>query len=134
MAFKISAEARNAELDGIETAVGESPRLRFYTGAPPASTLHAATGTLIATLVLPVDWMLAAAAGQKLKQGVWTGQCVAAGTIGYFRLYNSDLSVCHAQGTVSNTGGTGDMTFDNSVVEVAQSLVINSFTLTAENA
>lgn len=134
MAFKISAEARNAELDGIETAVGESPRLRFYTGAPPASTLNVPTGTLLCTIILPADWMMPAAAGQKLKQGVWTGQCVAAGTIGYFRLYNSDLSVCHAQGTVSKTGGTGDMTFDNSVVEVAQSLVINSFTLTAENA
>ena len=44
------------------------------------------------------------------------------------------MSTQHIQGTVTNTGGGGDMTVQNVVVEAAQAITITGFTLTAGNA
>lgn len=134
MPLQLSITARNSELDAIETAAGASARLRLYTGDPPENCAAAASGTLLCDMPLPPDWMQEANAGMKLKAGVWTAQCIANGHIGHFRLYNNAGSICHAQGTVTASGGGGDMTFDNADVLINQSLVINSFTFKAQNA
>lgn len=58
----------------------------------------------------------------------------AAGTAGHFRIYASDGSTCHMQGTVTATGGGGDLTLDNVSIAAGQSVTITSFTLTEANA
>lgn len=134
MTLQLSVAARNAGLDAYETAAGTAVKLLFFTGAPPATCATADSGTLLATLTLPSDWMANASAGAKALTGSWTGSGSAAGSAGYFRIKDSTGTTCHFQGTVTATGGGGDMTLDNIVIASAQAITINSFNLTAGNA
>lgn len=136
MALKYSAEVRNAKLDVIETTIGAAPTLTLWSGSAPATTATANSGTKIAEMTLPSDWMAAAASGSKAKSGTWSDTSADnAGTVGYFRIYNvATPTRCEIQGTVSNTGDGGDMTLDNNVVGAGQSITINTFTLTAGNS
>jgi hypothetical protein len=100
MAFQYSAAARNAALDAIESTIGASPTLEIRTGAAPANCAAADTGTVLAILPLPADWMAAAAAGVKALLGTWQDTSAdAAGTAGHFRIKQG--ATCHLQGSVS---------------------------------
>lgn len=135
MALQYSVAVRNAQLDAVETTIGASAVLKIRTGAPPASVAAADTGTVLATLTLPADWMAAAASGSKAKSGTWEDTSAdAAGTAGHFRLYASDGTTAHAQGTVTATGGGGDMTVDNTSFAAGQAFTVTGFTLNAGNA
>lgn len=135
MTLQYSVAIRNAGLDTRESVVGTSPILRIRTGAPPANCAAADTGTVLAELTLPSDWMAAAAAGAKAKSGTWQDLSAnSAGTAGHFRIYDSAGTTCHHQGTVTATGGGGDMTVDNVVFAAAQAFTITGYTLTAGNA
>ena len=71
----------------------------------------------------------------KPKLGTWEDASAdATGTAAHFRLYASDGTTCHMQGTVTVTGGGGDMTLDNVSITSGQTITITSFTLTAGNA
>lgn len=135
MAVQLSAAVRNARLDAIETAIGTSAVLLIRTGAAPANVATADSGSVLATLNLPADWMAAAASGSKAMSGTWEDSSAdAAGTAGHFRLYASDGTTCHMQGTVTASGGGGDMTLDNVVLASGQAFSITAFTLTDANA
>lgn len=102
MAIQYSVTVNNARLDAIETAIGVSPILKIRTGAPPATPATADSGTVLATVNLPSDWMAAAASASKAKSGTWSDNSAdAAGTTGHFRVYDSGGSTCHLQGTVT---------------------------------
>ena len=135
MAIQLSVAVRNARLDAIETTAGASAVLKVFTGSPPADCATADSGTVLATVSLPADWLAAAAAGSKALSGTW--QDAAAdntGTAGYFRLYETTATTCHMQGTVTLTGGGGDMTVDNTSFASGQTFTVTSFTLTDGNA
>jgi hypothetical protein len=135
MAIKFSTTVRNARLDTIESTISTSPVLKLRTGSPPADCAAADSGTVVATMTLPSDWMAAAASGSKAKSGTWQDASADnAGTVAHFRIYDSGGSTCHLQGTVTITGGGGDMTLDNDVVAAAQVVTITSFSLTDGNA
>lgn len=133
MALQFSVTVRNAELDAIETAIGASAVLKIRTGAPPANCAAADAGTVLATLSLPSDWMAAAASGSKAKSGTWQDTSADAdGTADHFRIYASDGTTCHAQGTVGVA--TEDLVVDNDDFATGQSFTISSFSFTAGNA
>lgn len=135
MALQYSAAVRNAKLDAVETTIGTSAVLKIRTGSPPADCATADSGTVLATLSLPSDWMAAASGGAKSKSGTWEDTSAdATGTAAHWRLYASDGTTCHAQGTVTATGGGGDMTVDNASFASGQSFSVTTFTLTAGNA
>lgn len=135
MAIQLSIAVRNARADAIETAIGASAVLKLRTGAPPATCATADSGTVLATITLPADWSSAASSGAKTKVGTWQDTAAdATGTIGHFRLYASDGTTCHMQGTVTATGGGGDMTVDNTSAATGQPVTINTFTITDGNA
>lgn len=138
MTIQYSVTLRNNQLDQIESTTGLSAKLRLYSGAAPANCAAAATGTLILDMALPSDWMTAASGGQKDRNGTWTGTGAAgAGTgtnAGYFRITDSAGTTTHMQGTVTITGGGGDMTLDNTNIASGQVVTINTFTVTAGNA
>ena len=135
MALQYSVSVRNAQLDAIETTIGTSAVLKIRTGAPPASCATADSGTVLATLTLPSDWMAAAASGSKSMSGTWEDSSAdATGTAAHWRLYASDGTTCHAQGTVTAGGGGGDMTVDNTSFSAGQAFSVTSFTITAGNA
>ena len=135
MTIQLSTTVRNARLDSIETTIGASAVLKVFTGAAPANTAAADTGTTLATVALPADYLGAASGGSKSLLGSWADTSAdASGTAGYFRLYASDGSTCHLQGTVSNSGGGGDMTVDNVVFAAGQNFTVQSFSLVDGNA
>lgn len=135
MAFQFSTTARNAALDAIETAIGASAILKIRSGAAPADCGTADSGTVLATLNLPSDWLAAASGGSKSKSGTWEDTSAdAAETAGHFRIYASDGTTVHMQGTITATGGGGDMTLDNTSIASGQKVTITSFTISAGGA
>lgn len=135
MALQLSVAVRNAQLDAIESTTGTAALLRIYSGSQPADCATAASGTLLAELSLPSDWMSAAAAGSKAKLGTWADASANnTGTAGHFRLYDSGGTTCHAQGSVTLTGGGGQMTVDNTSLVAAQSFTVTGFAISAGNA
>jgi hypothetical protein len=134
MSLQLSVAVRNARLDAIETTVGTTAKLAFYSGAVPANCAASNPAGLLATLTLPSDWLANASAGSKALLGTWTGSASGAGNAASFRVFASDGTTCGAQGTVTATGGGGDLTLDNINIANAQTINITSFTLTDGNA
>jgi hypothetical protein len=135
MALQFSTAVRNALLDAIETTIGTGAIIKLRTGAAPATCATADSGTVVATITCPSDWMAAASGGTKAKSGTFEDLSADnAGTVAHFRVYASDGTTCGMQGTVTATGGGGDMTIDNAVVAAAQQITITGFTLTAPGA
>jgi hypothetical protein len=135
MALQFSTALRNALLDSMETTIGAAPILEIRSGAPPANCAAADSGTLLASMTLPSDWMAAASGGSKAMSGTW--QDLAAnntGTAGHYRIKDSGGTTCHEQGTVTATGGGGDLTLDNTSIASGQQVSITSFTKTAPGA
>lgn len=135
MSLQLSTSVRNARLDQIESTIGTSAILKLWTGSVPANCGTADSGTQLVHMALPSDWMAAASAGSKAKLGTWQESAAdAAGTAGYFRIYDSGGTTCHIQGTVTLTGSGGDMTLDNTNIQPGQSVTVTSFTITDGNA
>ncbi len=135
MAIQLSTTVRNARLDSIETTVGTSAIIRIRSGSAPANCGTVDSGTVLAEITLPSDWMNPASGGTKTKNGTW--QDLSAdntGTAAHFRLYDSAGTTCHMQGTVTGTGGGGDMEVSNTSFTAGQSFSISTFTLTDGNA
>lgn len=100
MAFQFDVASRNAALDAIETTIGASPTLEIRSGAPPANCAAADTGTVLATMALPSDWMGNASAGSKALSGTWQDLSADAGGIaGHFRIKSG--ATCRMQGLIS---------------------------------
>ena len=143
MSVQYSTAVRMNMLDVIENTIGGNARIRFYTGAKPTLCTDAPTGFLLATMALTGasgDWMSAAgAAGNvvtktKNASSAWTTTAGTAGVIGYYRIYDASDTVCHEQGTVTVTGGGGDITVDNTTIALNQTITITDKTITAGNA
>jgi hypothetical protein len=135
MAVQLSTNVRNARLDQIESTTGTSSVMRIRTGAQPADCATADSGTVLAALTLPSDWMAAASSGSKAKSGLWEDASADAnGTAGHFRIYDSGGTTCHIQGSVTATGGGGDLQLNNTTLAIGQVVTVTGFTLTDGNA
>lgn len=133
MAVQLSTSVRNARLDQIETTIGTTPVLKIRTGAAPANCATADSGTVLATLTLPSDWLAAASSGSKAISGTWQDTSAdATGTAAHFRIYESTATTCHIQGTVGQ--GSGDLSLDNTSIVAGQTVTVTAFTLTDGNA
>lgn len=134
MTIQLGTTLRTNMMGQYESTVGTTPKLQFRTGAQPANCAAADSGTLLAELTLPSDWMTTASAGAVALNGTWTGTGSAAGTAAHYRLKDSAGSVCHEQGSVTATGGGGDITIDNAVIASAQTVNVTSWTRTQGGA
>lgn len=134
MALTYSTAIANARLDAVESTIGTSAILKFRSGAPPATVATASSGTVLATLNLPSDWMAAASARSKAKSGTWEDTSAdATGIIGHFEITASDGTTVGMRGTVTATGGGGDMTVDNTSITAGQAISVTSFILNHGN-
>lgn len=117
MTIQFSTAVRNARADAWASAVGPSAVLRIRTGAPPANCAASDSGTALASFSFGSTWTSAASGGVKEVSGLpitVTGS--ATGIAGHYRLYASNGTTCHEQGTVTITGGGGDMVVDNTSI------------------
>lgn len=138
MAIQYSTGLRNAKLDALETRTGTTPTLVIYSGAAPANTSEANSGTALVTMTLPSDYMAAASGGTKAKSGTWEDSSAdATGTAGHFRLYansTTNSGECVMQGNCGATSSGADMELDNTSISSGQQVTISTFTITAGNA
>lgn len=135
MAVQFSTPVRNARADAVESTMGASAIMRIRSGAAPANPAAADTGTVLATLNLPADWMANAGSGTKALLGTWQDTSAdATGTAAHFRIYASDGTTCGIQGTVTATGGGGDIELSTTSITAGQSVTITSFNINEGNA
>ena len=133
MALQLSVAVRNAMLDAIEATAGASAQLRIRSGSVPANCAAARTGTVLATVALPADWMANAASGAKALAGSWVDAAAdATGTAAHWEIMDNTLTTCHAQGTYGTTGT--DMIGDSVNFTAGQNFQVLTFGLTAPNA
>jgi len=133
MAVQLSTTSRNARLDAIETTTGTDPILDFRTGSQPANCSLANSGTRLGQITLPSDWLETASSGSKVKNGIWSGSAVATGTAAHFRINSSD-NTCHIQGSITATGGGGDMELGTTSIITGQTVTVSTFILTDGNS
>jgi hypothetical protein len=109
--------------------------MKIRSGSVPANCGSADIGTVLATLNLPADWMAAASGGAVSLAGTWQDASAdATGTAGHFRIYRSDGTTCEMQGTVTATGGGGDLTLSSTSIVSGGSVTITNFTITEGNS
>jgi len=129
MAFKISEETRNAQIDGIMSVIGAGT-LEIRTGTQPANTSSVATGTLLATMTIQNPAAVAAVSGSGVLTLPVSATAVAAGTMGWGRLKRSN-GTAMIDGTVTLSGGGGDIITSVISTNVDDIVQIISFQLTA---
>jgi hypothetical protein len=139
MALQFSETVRNASANAIEPAIGAEPTLEIRTGAKPANTAAADTGTVVAVMTLPASFFAAASAGAVVLEGTWqdleannAADLSSANGGGYFRVKQG--ATTHIQGSVTEVGGGGDMTINNPVVAAGQRIDVTAFTVTMGGA
>jgi hypothetical protein len=137
LALQFSTTWRNAALDLYDTIFGAYQLLRIYSGSPPANCAAANSGTLLVEFDLQSPTWTTAFAGGISLDGI-TLQSTAVGgaatNAGHFRLYDGAAATCHIQGTITITGGGGDMTAASIAITVGQVINITQFTITATGA
>lgn len=134
MPLQYSVDVRNARLDAIEDTIGAGPVLRILSGIMPADCAAAETGTVLAEIPLPADWMQAASGGVKVRDGIWTlASADASGTAAYFRIYDPTITTCHMQGECTDTAGAGPLKLSSTAITMGEPVTIATFSLTAGN-
>lgn len=135
MAIQLSVPVRNARLDSIETLIGNNAVLQIRSGAVPADCAAANSGTLLASITLPNNYFNDAANGSKTLNGTWQDSAVdATGTAQHWRIFEHTSTTCHMQGTITATGGGGDMTVNDTAFVAGQIFNVTTFTITDGNA
>lgn len=140
MGLRLSTAARNAACNAVVGLVDGGAGagvLRVYSGAQPAGPGSAPTGTLLAKFTLSKPAFAAAATGAATLTVAPPVQDVAAaatGTAGWFRICDSTEAAATGlgvvDGTVTATGGGGDLTLSTTSIVVGGTVTITSGTIT----
>lgn len=139
--MKLSTGARNHILDSMfNGAAGvnfDSGVLEIRSGAAPSSPDDTESGTLLASIPIPADGFAAAASGSVAKAGTWEDTAAdAAGTAAHYRMRRSgdaggaSTTAVRIDGTVTATGGGGDLELQNTSLAVGQNVEITSLSKT----
>jgi hypothetical protein len=138
MATRISTAARTAAASAIVALVdggSGAGKLRIYTVTQPAGPGTAPSGTLLAEFTLsdPAFTVANGVATLDITPAV-TATGVAAGTAGWFRVLDSTEAAATGlgvyDGSVTATGGGGDLTLATTAVSIGLTLEITAATLT----
>lgn len=134
MALQFSTNVRNGMLDAIEVATGTTAVLKIRTTSQPATCATADSGTVLATITLASDWAANASGGTKALSGLPVTDASAdnSGTAAHFRLYASDGTTCHVQGSVGVAAS--DLIVDSVSFTAGQTFNITAWTWTAPGA
>tara|TARA_Y100000310_G_scaffold342527_1_gene446172 strand:- start:18646 stop:19038 length:393 start_codon:yes stop_codon:yes gene_type:complete len=126
--MEISTAAQNASGQAI-TDLLNSGTIEIRTGASPGVN-NAATGTLLATLTLGNPAFGAWANGSSSANAI-TGDTSAdaTGTAGYFRAISSG-SAAVIDGTVSATGGSGELQLNSVSITQGVPVDVTAWTIT----
>ena len=107
MALTVTAAAAQAMATALATDIGSAATIEIRTGSKPATPETAASGTLLATVAITGSFT--ASGGSITAADLASVTVAASGTAGYFRVKTSG-GTAKIDGTVTATGGGGDMT------------------------
>lgn len=131
---QLSTAIRNAQANAIEATIGPEAIFKVFTGAPPANLAAANTGTELASIALPTNWLTDAVNGRVDLVGTWEDEATGTGTAGHFRIYEDDGTTAHIQGTITAPSGGGDMEIQNTSIAPGQPIKVTSFFISMGNA
>ena len=120
-------------MNTLITDIGVNAVIKIFSGAAPANCGTADTGTLLAQFAGNATQFGTASAGVLTASAVASTTGSAAGVAGYFRIYPNAATTTNAvtQGTVTATGGGGDMILTNTNIASGQTVNFTSLTVTA---
>jgi hypothetical protein len=133
MVYKISDLARNDMADALVDRFdlgAAAATIEIRTGAAPALTTDADSGTLLGTLTCSDPAFGNAAAGVATASAI-TGDTSAdaTGTAGHFRVKDSN-GLVHLQGDITVTAGGGALELDSVAIVAGGQINITAFTIT----
>lgn len=133
MAVQWSTAVRDAWANAIETTIGTSAVFKIFDGTLPANCAAADDGNVLVSITLASDWAAAASSGAKAwsSMPVTDASADASGEATYYRIYASDGTTCHSQGTITVTGGGGDFTVADTTITATAPFSVSSWTWTA---
>lgn len=114
MTTRTALTVRNPALDLVVDKIDQGAGvglIKFYSGAIPANPETPATGTLLATLSFSKPAFGSAIGGISTAAAITNGSVASNGTVGWFRITDS-AGTALFDGTVTATGGGGDLTFN----------------------
>lgn len=136
MAIRLPTGVRNAAADAVVDlldAGSGAATMEIRTGSQPASANDAATGTLLATVTLADPAFGSAGSATPgvaaLAGTPRTATGAAAGTAGWFRAKDSSGATV-LDGSVTVTGGGGDLEVNTTVISVGVNVSITGGTVT----
>lgn len=132
MAIGLAAATRNAACDAIVDRVDLGTGagvIEIRSGTRPANADTTATGTLLATVTLIDPAFGAATAGVATLTDPAPVTAVGAGTATWFRMLDSSAATV-LDGTVTATGGGGDLTLATTTLSVGLSVDVTGGSLT----
>lgn len=134
MTLGFATNLRNALADAITTFAGGSGLLRIYAGTRPATGGTATT--LLAELTMNATFAPAASGGVLTLNAITSDTAAdASGTASWFRILKSDGTTFVMDGSVTATGGGGDLELDNtSIVQNGTVAITTPRTITIGNA
>jgi len=131
MALGYVATLRNTQLDAITTAVGSAGKLQIYDGTRPATGGTATNKLSEFTLGSP---FAAAASGGVLSPTLPANvTALLSGTATWYRITTSAGGFV-MDGSVSATGGGGDLQLNSVVISSGATVSITAHTISAGNA
>jgi hypothetical protein len=130
VALTLPTAVRNAMADTLVDRLDTSGagKIEIRSGARPASANDAATGTVLATVTLPNPAFGAAANGVATLNDPGPVAGTAAGTATWFRALDGGATV--TDGSVSATGGGGDLQLATTAISVGLTVDITGGTVT----
>lgn len=137
MALKFPAAFRSTRADTITTRAGTSALLRIYDGTAPTDA-DTAVGAQVLLAELTCN---ATAFAPAASSGVLTANAItqdssanATGTAAWFRLLASNGTTVVMQGSVTATGGGGDLQLVTTSITSGQPVQVTSFVITEGGA
>jgi hypothetical protein len=114
---------------------GPSVNLAVITGALPANCAASDPGTLLVNFALGAEWMSPASSGVVAMASLPVAATAgASGTAGHYRIYDSTNTICVEQGTLTLTGGGGDVTIDTTTIAATQTVNLTAYSKTVPGA
>lgn len=130
MTVSLAVLAKNTEADAT-ARLFDGGQVRVYSGSVPANADAALGGaTLLATLTFSNPSGAASSGGVFTASAIASGTCAATGTASFYRILKSDGTTVVSQGTVTATGGGGDMTFPTVSFVANATISLSSHTYT----
>lgn len=132
MTIRLADDSRDATTDAVVDLIdagASAGYLEIRTGSQPTTGTDAATGSLLVTITLGDPAFGDSSSGTATAASITDATPSADGTGGWFRVYDSDDNP-RFDGSVTATGGGGDMELNTTSITTGEDVSVTAFTYT----